>query len=125
MIFTKNVVTLFLLTTLSIFQSAMAKDKSAMHKLVFALKITDEQTYGSYREAIAPLMKRLGIVVLREYKIADVLHSKASEDQVTRLAVFGFPDKATKQAFFTHPTYEQAKSQFFTPSTSNFVQIIE
>ena len=95
-----------------------------MHKIVFALKITDPDVYARYRASIKPLMDESNVVVLHEYDIASVLHSQDDADRVTRLAVFGFPSREVRDAFFANPVYKNAK-KLFNQSTDNFVLIVD
>ena len=95
-----------------------------MIKLVFVLNVIDEVTYREYRKMIKPLMDNLGIKVLNEYRIADVVHSDSVEDQVNLLAVFGFPSDDVKKQFFENKTYLKAK-KLFNASTEHFTKIIE
>ena len=118
---------ILMLSSIILAHPIQAKDKEAsqtMEKLVFALKVTDEKMYQTYRNAIAPIMARLNIQVIKEYNIAEVLHSDHQQDQVSRLAVFGFPTNNSKLVFFNDPDYLKAKS-LFNASTANFIKIIE
>ncbi|MFC1748307.1 DUF1330 domain-containing protein [Pseudomonadota bacterium] len=103
---------------------AESKGEESMRKLVFELKITDEGKYKAYRNKIKPLMDELGIVVLKEYRISKVVHSKAIDDEVNMLAMFGFPSDTVKNKFFSSETYQEAKS-LFSESTANFEKLIE
>lgn len=100
------------------------KEPQRMEKLIFALKVTDSSVYQNYRDAISPIMDRLNVKVLKEYQISDVLHSQDEDDQVSRLAVFGFPNESSKLQFFNDPIYLEAKT-LFNASTKNFIKIIE
>jgi len=64
-----------------------------MVKLVFALKITNETGYAAYRAAISPKLDELGIQVLNEYRVAEVLHSNKAADDIDIVAMFGFPSE--------------------------------
>jgi len=117
----------FLLLTMCMMfpaHSASNGESNNMIKLVFALKITDEEKYRAYRNKIKPLMNKLGVVVLKEYKISKVVHSEDEKESVNMLAMFGFPDEETKQNFFSSEVYQEAKP-LFTESTRNFEKLIE
>ncbi len=103
---------------------AGSKGEDNMRKLVFELKITDEEKYKAYRNKIKPLMDRLSIVVLKEYRISKVVHSNANEDQVNMLAMFGFPNDDAKNEFFSSDIYQSAK-KLFSESTTNFEKLID
>ncbi len=94
------------------------KDEN-MVELIFALKITDEEKYREYRNAIHPLMHRLGIIVLKEYRISEVVHSNDERESVNMLAMFGFPSTEIKEEFFSSNIYKNAKA-LFKESTTNF-----
>ena len=110
-------------TELTTHKSSIQKE-IPMKKLMFALKITDSDTYGRYRKSIKPLMDRLNVVVLEEVKLADVLTTQSGSEDINRLAVFGFPSEEVKVQFFSDPDYISAKP-LFEASTSNFRKIIE
>lgn len=95
-----------------------------MKKLMFALKITDIDTYGRYRKSIKPLMDKLNVVVLEEVELANVLATQSGSKDINRLAVFGFPSEEIKVQFFSDPVYQSAKP-LFEASTANFRKIIE
>jgi len=105
------------------YSSAKGEDKNMM-KLVFVLKITDETKYRAYRNKIKPLMQQLNIVVLKEYRISTVVHSKEEKEAVNLLAIFGFPNRESKTLFFSNPVYEEAK-QLFAESTTHFEKLME
>ncbi|NOY71961.1 MAG: DUF1330 domain-containing protein [Gammaproteobacteria bacterium] len=94
-----------------------------MRKLVFELKITDENIYKTYRKTIKPLMDKLGIVVMKEYRISKTVHSDAVDDQVNMLAMFGFPSERIMEQFFSSDTYQDAK-KLFDQSTTNFEKLV-
>lgn len=98
--------------------------ENSMIKLVFVLKITDEEKYIEYRNIIRPLMNELGIIVLKEYRISKIIHSKSKEENVNMLAMFGFPSTEVKNIFFSSDEYQEAKL-LFLDSTTNFAKLIE
>lgn len=95
-----------------------------MIKLVFVLNVTDARKYQEYRDKIKPLMQELNIIVLNEYRIAQVVHSDLQKDQVNLLAMFSFPDEKAKNAFFSSAVYQDAKI-LFDASTENFDKLVE
>lgn len=110
-------------TELTTHKSSIQQD-IPMKKLMFALKITDSDTYSRYRTSIKPLMDRLNVVVLEEVKLADVLTTQSGSEDINRLAVFGFPSEEVKVQFFNDPEYLTAKP-LFEASTANFRKIID
>jgi len=105
------------------YSSAHGETKE-MVKLVFVLKITDEAKYRAYRNKIKPLMERLNIVALKEYRISKIVHSDDEKEAVNFLAIFGFPSEESKTEFFSSEIYQEAK-QLFAESTTNFEKLIE
>lgn len=95
-----------------------------MIKMVFVLKITDEDKYIKYRNKIRPLMNELDIVVLKEYRISKIIHSNDKEESVNMLAMFGFPSVEIKNKFFSSDVYQEAKL-LFSKSTMNFAKLFE
>lgn len=98
--------------------------ETAMSNLMFGLTITDMKTYQLYRSKIEPIMSRLGIQILEEYEIKNVLKSTSGSSHINRVAVFSFPNESVKQVFFNDPEYIAAKP-LFDISTSNFKKIFE
>ncbi len=124
MILNKTAILLLFMCVTFYAHSATNRENNNMTKLVFVLKITDEKKYRGYRNQIEPLMNKLGIVILKEYRISKVVHSDAEKDSVNMLAMFGFPDSETKKIFFSSEVYQKAKVMF-TESTTNFEKLIE
>ncbi len=119
-------ITVFLLMVgLALYPYSSAKgENKEMIKLVFVLKITDEALYREYRNKIKPLMNKLNIVVLKEYRISEVLHNKDEKEAVNLLAIFAFPDQESKAWFFSSEIYQEAKL-LFDESTRHFEKLIE
>lgn len=121
----KKAVIFLLIMCLTLFaHSATSGENSQMIKLVFALKITDEEKYREYRNKIKPLMSQLDIVVLKEYRISKTVHSNDEKESVNMLAMFGFPNLETKEKFFSSDIYQRVKL-LFAESTTNFEKLIE
>jgi len=123
MIFNNTVIFLLIMCTVFYAHLAMSGENN-MIKLVFVLKITDEEKYLEYRNKIKPLMNELDIVVLKEYRISKVVHSDSEKESVNMLAMFGFPNQETKVRFFSSDVYQEAKL-LFSESTMNFSKHIE
>ena len=90
-----------------------------MQKLIFSLRVTDPARYQTYRDAIAPLMDRHDVAILKEYDVHRSLHSDAEAEEITKIAMFGFPSPEAQTAFFAEPAYQAAKTDF-AASTDNF-----
>ncbi len=123
---TFNKTTILLLAMCAVFyaHSAASGDNNNMIKLVFVLKITDEAKYLEYRNQIKPLMDKLDIVILKEHRISNIVHSDDEKDSVNMLAMFGFPSLETKEMFFSSDVYQNAKV-LFVESTTNFEKLVE
>jgi len=124
MLLVKTIILLLLMNVVFYVHSATNGENKNMVKLVFVLKITDEAKYREYRNKIRPLMKKLDIVVLKEYRISKIIHSDDEKDCVNILAMFGFPNLKTKEMFFSSDVYQEAKIMF-SESTTNFEKLVE
>ena len=80
-----------------------------MTNLIFSLKVTNPKVYARYRAAIAPVLERFGGKIAKEYDIARALHSDDEAEDVTKIAMFVFPEQAALYAFFADPAYQAAK----------------
>ncbi len=124
MLFNKTTILLLAMCVAFYVHSATNGENKNMIKLLFVLKITDEAKYREYRNKIRPLMKKLDIVVLKEYRISKIIHSDDEKENVNMLAMFGFPSLETKEMFFSSDVYKEAKIMF-AESTTNFEKLVE
>jgi len=123
-LFVKTTILTLAMSVIFYAHSATNGVNNNMIKLVFVLKITDEEKYRDYRKQIKPLMNKLNIIVMKEYRISKTVHSDNEADSVNMLAMFGFPSLEIKEKFFSSNVYQNAK-KVFAASTSNFEKLIE
>lgn len=81
-------------------------------ELLVGLNVIDDQTYQAYREAISPLLSQYGGQFGYDFKVAEVLKSPTSAP-INRVFTLYFPDDATREGFFSNPTYLNIKQQYF------------
>jgi uncharacterized protein (DUF1330 family) len=76
------------------------------------LLVTDHETYAQYRAEIAPLLEAAGGGFRYDFEVARTL-KKAVEHDINRVFVLRFPDRATKERFFSDPRYLEIRDRLF------------
>ena len=89
--------------------SQLSGKERQLCNLIFSLKVTNPKVYARYRAAIAPVLERFGGKIAKEYDVAHALHSDDEAEDVTKIAMFAFPEQAALDAFFADPAYQAAK----------------
>ena len=69
-------------------------------EMTVELFVVDHEKYAQYRAAIAPLLEGVGGRFRYDFEVARTLKSEACHD-INRLFVIQFPDRASKERFFT------------------------
>ena len=85
------------------------------HEILLGLQVADEALYARYREAMAPLLAQAGGAFRFDFKIAAAL-KKETEAPINRVFAIRFPDTASKECFFSDPTYLAVRERFFPVS---------
>lgn len=81
-------------------------------QMVVGLHVVDDEAYGRYREAIAPILERHGGGFPYDFLVARVLRS-AADHPIDRLFAIRFGDRASRDAFFADPDYRAARARHF------------
>jgi len=82
------------------------------HEILVGVQVKDSDMYRRYREAMMPILERMGGEFRYDWDVAKVLKS-AVDKPMNRVIVIRFPDSLTKQAFFNDHGYKRAKVEFF------------
>lgn len=94
------------------------------HEMLIGLLVNDDSTYARYREAMLPILEAHGGGFGYDFRVSEVLRSRADHD-INRVFTIFFPDRAARDRFFDHPEYQQARSTFFEPSVGGLTVLAE
>lgn len=81
-------------------------------EMIFGLLVVNRETYAQYRVEIASLLQAAGGKFRYDFEVARMLKSEADHD-INRLFVVQFPDRASKERFFTDPQYLEIRARLF------------
>jgi len=95
-----------------------------MIEMLIGLNVKDENRYRDYRDAMYPLLEKIGGGFKYDFVIAKTLVSQVSHD-INRVFTIYFPDEEAKNAFFNDQGYKKIKEKYFDPSVSDTVCIAE
>lgn len=81
-------------------------------EMTVGLFVVDREKYAQYRAEIAPLLDAAGARFRYDFEVARTLKSEADHD-INRVFVIQFPDRATKERFFTDSQYVEIHARVF------------
>ncbi len=87
-------------------------------EMLDGLNIIEEESYNLYRKEIMPILSRYGGGFGYDFKISEVLKSGA-EEPINRVFTIFFPNKDSKNSFFSNDEYLRIKQRHFEKSVSN------
>lgn len=82
------------------------------HVDVFALHVTDEESYRKYRAAMTPLLHAMGGDFGFDTKVSEVLKNPTGKS-FNRVFSIAFTSVAARNAFFEDPRYLHVRSTYF------------
>lgn len=94
------------------------------YEMLVGLQVADPEKYQDYRNAMQPLLKQHGGGFRYDFWVDKALVAETSND-INRLFIIYFPDKALKEAFFSNLDYQAFKQTFFTTSVAASTVISE
>jgi len=94
------------------------------YEMTVGLLVTDQAMYAQYRREMRPLLERAGGVFRFDFDVARVLESEDGAE-INRAFVIQFPDRSTKERFFTDPRYLEIRRRLFEPSVKSTARIAE
>jgi uncharacterized protein (DUF1330 family) len=94
------------------------------YELTVGLLVTDQAMYAQYRREMRPLLERAGGAFRYDFDVARVLESEDGAE-INRAFVIRFPDRSTKERFFSDPRYLEIRRRLFEPSVKSAVRIAE
>jgi len=93
-------------------------------EMTVGLLVVDREKYAQYRTEIAPLLEAARSRFRYDFEVVRTLKSEASYN-VNRLFVIQFPDRASKERFFTDPHYVEIRARLFEKAVAETVIIAE
>src|SRR5215472_15156104 len=88
------------------------------------LFVADKDKYAQYRAEIAPLLEAAGGTFRYDFEVAKALKSEVSDD-INRVFILRFPDRETKECFFTHSQYLEIHARLFDAAVRQMTIIAE
>jgi uncharacterized protein (DUF1330 family) len=88
----------------------------AYHRLI-GLKLRDVNGYSQYRAAMTPLLEAAGGRFRYDFEVSKTLKSEQGQD-INRVFLMAFPDKAASDAFFSDPAYLAVRERHFAPAVA-------
>ena len=88
------------------------------------LLVVDDEKYADYRAAIAPLLEASGGRFRYDFEVAKTVKTEANH-HINRFFVLQFPDRASKERFFTDPAYLAIRARLFEKAVEGNTVIAE
>ncbi|GAA3936071.1 DUF1330 domain-containing protein [Litoribacillus peritrichatus] len=85
------------------------------YEMLVGLEVTDDHAYQTYRENMAPILKRYGGGFHYDFTVDQVLMSE-THNPINRVFTIYFKDEQAKNDFFHDPEYLQIKAKYFESS---------
>lgn len=85
------------------------------HEILIGLHVTDDAGYTRYRAGMTPLLEAMGGFFRVDYRVSEQLQPM-SDTPHNRVFILSFPDRATKEAFFSDPDYLAVRAEHFEPA---------
>ncbi len=86
-------------------------------EMLVGLNVVDDEAYQAYRDGITPILKNCGGGFGYDFKIAEVCKSK-TKAPINRVFTISFPNKDSKNSFFSNDEYLKIKQRYFERSVA-------
>jgi uncharacterized protein (DUF1330 family) len=93
-------------------------------EMIVGLLVADHQKYAQYRAEIAPLLEAAGGGFRYDFEIARTLKSEADQE-INRVFVLQFPDRASKESFFADSRYVEIRARLFEKAVAGTAMIAQ
>ncbi len=93
-------------------------------EMLVGLNVVDQEAYAQYRAGMTPLLEAAGGTFAHDFEVARTLKSGATHE-ITRVFVIRFPDRDTRDQFFSSPAYLAVREQFFAVSVKGATRLAE
>ena len=94
------------------------------YEMTVGLFVVDHQKYAVYRAASAPLLEASGAKFRYDFEVARTLKTEAGHE-INRIFILQFPDRVTRERFFSNPDYLEIRARFFEKSVEGMTIIGE
>lgn len=94
------------------------------YEMLLGLHVGDPEQYQNYRNAMQPLLEQHGGGFRYDFWVNETLAAETS-NEINRVFVIYFADKAQKNAFFSNTEYLAVKQKFFKTSVTATTVISE
>ena len=84
-------------------------------EILVGLHVSDDKIYDKYRAGMTPILKEHGGYFRYDFRVSEMLAGDA-QDPYNRVFVLSFPDKDTKERFFSNDAYKKVRSTYFDAS---------
>lgn len=98
--------------------------KTMPFEMTVGLFVADQEKYAQYRAEMTPLLEAAGGRFRYDFEIARTLKSE-SDHRINRLFMIEFPDRATKERFFSDSRYVEIRARLFVKAVESTVRIAE
>lgn len=93
-------------------------------EMIVALELSDKKGYQNYRDGMTPLLEAVGGGFRYDFEVSKVLKGEVKHG-LNRVFAIHFPDRATRDKFFTSEKYNNVRSQFYEKAVANRTIIAE
>lgn len=101
----------------------MAEERSEMAvETLMGLNVVDEEAYQAYRDGMTPILRSYGGGFGYDFKVSEVLKSEV-EAPINRVFTIYFPNKQSRNSFFSNDEYLEIKKRHFERSVANITTI--
>jgi uncharacterized protein (DUF1330 family) len=87
-------------------------------EMLVGLNVIDDDEYQLYRDGITPILKEFGGGFGYDFRVSEVLKSKANEP-INRVFTINFPDDDAMNSFFLNDEYLSIKQRHFENSVTD------
>lgn len=95
-----------------------------MYEMTVGVNIVDQEAYARYRAEMTPILESMGGGFRFDCEVSRVLKNEKG-DAVNRVFVIGFPDRVTKERFFSDARYLDIRERWFTKAVQGVTRIGE
>jgi uncharacterized protein (DUF1330 family) len=88
------------------------------------LLVVDHDKYAQYRAEMTPILERMGGRFRYDFEVARTRISEAAND-INRVFVLQFPDRAARDSFFADPVYREIRSRLFDKAVAASIIIAD
>ena len=93
-------------------------------EMTVGLLVADQASYTQYRAEMTPLLEAVGGRFRYDFEVARTLKGEAGHE-INRLFMIEFPDRATKERYFSDPKYLEIRARLFEPAVKSTTRIAE